>query len=847
MLTHGGSVDLLNATGRRNVIVGIMDIRYAFRMLAKTPGFTLMAVITLALGIGLNTVVFTVYESVALKPLAVRSPAEIVRIAGRYDGPPVEAFSYQEYEQFRDHSRSFASVVATSTPQTILCALPGAKPDQTQTVLARLVSTNYFEALGVNPAIGRAFGPSELAMAVVSHSFWKRRLQEDPSVVGKDLTVQGTPFVIVGVAPETFAGTGLPPQSPDLWIPLAMQPSVLPGVDWLHDRTAREFQILARRKAGVSIEQASSELDVLGRLWPPVENKQIRLRAKPATFFQTDTGEFETFGQVSAILMVAVALIMLIGCVNLVNLLLARGAARQSEIAVRLAVGASGPRIVRQLCTESGLIGVLGGAMGLLLSLWSCQWIGVSLAGALQRISNGALSLSLDLTPDWRVFAYTVVLSVLTGVAVGLWPAIRASRTDLTYALKQESTGMGGARGRRWSSRNMLLTAQVAGCLVLLAGAGLLFRGVRFARMADPGFDTKHVFMLGVNAKTLAATPASRTALLGRAMEQVQTLPEVASAAWVERPPFLGHGSTSMQSDAETRANCLFNHVSERYFETLGIPILAGRVFTKAEVERSEAVIVVSESAARQFWPGQDAIGRRILADGWFKRIVKHDSFTVIGIVKSVRSTYLSKMDSGFVYFPEAPPSSFGTLLVRTRTAPEAAFRPAFAALSAVHSNLPSQTFMLSLEQGPMEIQKLMSEAPALVASLLGLLALLLASVGVFGVVSYLVTQRTREIGVHIALGAQNRDVIRMVLGQSLRPAAWGAVIGLIGAIGLSGLLTAMVALPDVPDLTYGAGAVDPVTFLGVLAVLTMVVLAASFMPVRRATRVEPAVALRDE
>jgi len=826
-----------------------MDIRYAVRMLAKTPGFTTMAVITLALGIGLNTAVFTVYESVALKPLAVRSPGEIVRIAGRYNGQPVEAFSYAEYEQLRDHSRSFASVVATSAPQTILCMLPGDKPDQAQAVPVRLVSANYFEALGVNPAIGRAFGANELAVAVVSQSFWKRRLQEDPSVVGKQLTVQGAPFVILGVAPEGFAGTGLPPQSPDLWIPLAMQTTVLPGVDWLHDSTAREFQILARRKVGVSVEQAASELDVLGRQWPPVDNRQIRLSAKNATFFQTDGGEFETFGQVSKILMVAVTLILLIGCVNLINLLLARGAARQREIAVRLAVGASGPRIVRQLCIESGLIGVLGGGLGLLLSLWSCQWIGVSIAGALQRISNGGLSLSLDLTPDWRVFAYTAILSVLTGVAVGLWPAIRASRTDLTYTLKQESSGMGAARGLRWNSRNMLLAAQVAGCLILLAGAGLLFRGVRFARMTDPGFETKHVFMLGVNARALAATSVSRAALLRQAIERVQALPEVATAAWVERPPFLGHGSGPFESDEGTRAQCLFNSVSDRYFETLGIPILTGRAFTKAEVERDDAVAVISESAARQLWPGRDVIGRRISVERWLRQagVVKHGSFTVIGVVKSVRSTYLSKMDSGFVYFPEAPPNRFGTMLVRTRTAPEAAFRSAFAALSAVHSNLPSQTFMLSIEQGPMEIQKLMSEAPALVASLLGLLALLLASVGVFGVVSYLVTQRTREIGVHIALGAQNQDVVRMVLGQSLRPVAWGAAIGLTGAIGLSGLLTAIVALPDVPDLTYGAGPVDPVTFLGVLATLTLVVLAASFLPVRRATRVEPAVALRNE
>src|SRR5229473_1380718 len=313
-----------------------MDIRYAFRMLAKTPGFTLMAVLTLALGIGLNTVVFTVYESVALKPLAVRSPGEIVRITRPSERPNSEAFTYSEYEQLRDHARSFASMIATSTTQSFTCLLPAGTAGEAQVVPARLVSANYFGGLGVNAAIGRTFGANELAVAVVSQSFWKRRLQEDPAVVGKVLTVQGAPFIIVGVAPESFAGTGLPPQSPDLWIPISMQKTVLPGVDWLHDNTAREFQILARRRAGVNVEQAASELDVLGRQWPPLDNRQIRLSAKKATFFQTDTGEFETFGQISKILMVAVTLILLIGCVNLVNLLLARGASRQREIAVRL-------------------------------------------------------------------------------------------------------------------------------------------------------------------------------------------------------------------------------------------------------------------------------------------------------------------------------------------------------------------------------------------------------------------------------------------------------------------------------------------------------------------------------
>ena len=823
----------------------LMDIRYALRMLAKAPGFTLMAVLTLGLCIGLNTVVFTLYESVAWKPLPVRSPGEMIRVTGRYDGPSVDTFNYANYEDLRDHSRSLASVIATSTPQNVLCVLPGAKPAEAQVFNIRLVSTNYFDALGVSPAIGRAFAPGERAVAVVSNAFWKNRLNSDPAVLGKTLTINGTAFSILGVTPARFAGTGVPAQCPDLWIPISTQSAVLPGVDWLHDASARELQILARRKADLSIEQTAAELRVLGRAWPLVETKPIQLDARHATFFQTDAGEFDTFGQVAGILSVAVALILLIGCVNLINLLLARGAARRREIAVRLALGARRSRIVRQLCTESALIGVLGGMLGFLISLWACEWIRVWISGALQSVSNNALSISLDLTPDWRVFAYTSVLSVITGVMVGVWPAVKSARADLISAMKHEAAGSSALTG--WTGRNVLLGGQVTASLMLLAGAGILFRGARYSSAADAGFETRHLMLINVNPKSIAAMPSARSALMRQVVGRMQALPEVTSAAWVDRPPFLGHGSGPLMSDADIGVQCLFNPVSDRYFETLGIPFLAGRDFTRQEIERGEAVAIVSESAAQRFWPGREAIGRRISGQGWLKPALKHESFTVIGVVKSVRSTYLSKIDGPFVYLPKAPPSSQTLMLVRTRIAPEGVFRSAFAALSALHSNLPSQSFMIGLEKGPMELQKLMAEAPALVSSVLGLLALILASVGVYGVVAYLVTQRTRDIAVHIALGARNRDVIAMALKNSLMPVGAGSVLGFIGSLGLSGFLAAIVALPDVPDLTYGAGTVDPATFLGALGTLSLAVLVAALVPVRRAIRVEPTVALRAE
>jgi predicted permease len=821
----------------------MMQLRYAIRTMTRTPGFVLVAVLTLALGIGFNTAVFSLYQSVALKPLAVSKPAEIVRISGRYDGPEVDRFTFAEYERLRKETRALASVVATSAPENLICVLPDSPSAAGEVVRARLVSANYFSSLGVNPALGRSFGASDAAVAVLSHSFFTRRLHSDAGVLGRSMLVQGTAVTVVGVAAESFAGTGQPAESPDLWIPLSLQPAVMPGVDWLHNDAAAQWQLLARRAPSVSLEQASAELSVLGKSWPAVNGRLIQLRARNATFFQTDSGEFSTFGTVAGVLAIAVGMILLIGCVNLVNLLLARTAARRRELVVRLALGSGRARLIRLLLLESTLLGILGGALGLALAAWMCGWIGVAVTEALERISGGAIRIYLDLTMDWRGFAYTAVLSILTGAIVGILPAVRATRIDLNAALKQE----GGHASRLRAGRNLLLAAQVAACLILLAGAGMLFRGVWRSRDVDPGFETQHLMVMGVNAKSLAPAGAPREALVRRVIERVEELPDVVSVAWADRPPFLGHGSGPFENEQKARVSCLFNGISDRYFETLGIPLLAGRNFTALEAAQEAPLVIVSESAARRFWPGRDPIGRQVLTPPWLRKLMKHQSFTVVGVVKSVRSTYLSKVDEGFLYFPKSLPVNIGLILVRTRIAPRAVFAATHTALGGVHPNLPSQTYMVTLEEGPIAIQRMMAEAPALVASVLGLLALVLAAVGIFGVASYLVAQRTREIGIHMALGAQHRDVIVMVLGQSLRPVAWGAAIGLAGAFGAAALLRATVVMPDLPDLTYGAGAFHPATYLSVCAILAAVVVIAVFVPVRRATRVQPIEALRNE
>jgi macrolide transport system ATP-binding/permease protein len=812
-----------------------MDFRYALRMLARAPGFTAVAVLTLALRIGINTVVFTLYEAVALKPIAARAPGELLRIAGTQGTRKLDPFSWKQYEQLRGQAQSVADVLATSDLVTVA--------GRGEVLRARIVSANYFDMLGVAPALGRGFAADDRTVAVLSYDYWTKRLGGDTSALGRTIQVQNGTLQVVGVAPRRFAGTGLPPRMPDLWVPAAAQATVLPGVDWMRDENARGFQLLARRKAAVRVEQAAAELDVIGRQWPLVDGKPAKLTARAATFFQAESGEFETFADVCLVLVVAVGLILLIGSVNLVNLLLARNVVREREFAIRLAVGASRWRVARLLTTESMLTGLGGGALGLIVSLWACEWIRGAIVNGVERITAGALGVHLDITPDWRVFAYTLSISIATGMAIGIWPALRASRQDLGGALK---LGFAGGRGGR-RRRNVLIAAQVAACLILLAAAGLLLRGVWASRDVVTGFDDGHVMIVNLNANAMASTDAARTELLRRAMERIRAVPGVTSVAWGERGPYLGHGIAGFRNERGAEIACLFNLVSESYLEAVGIPLVAGRTFTPDEAERKAPVVIVSDVAARQAWPGQDPIGHTVSGIDWLKRETPHTSFTVIGVAKGVRSTYLSKPDEAYLYFPKGAAAGYGGFVLRRQASAEAVKRGTMEELGKLNPNLPSQTFMAEVDGAPMQIQRLMAQAPAAVAFGLGVAALLLAAVGIFGLVSQLVAQRTKEIAIRVSLGAQNRDVMRMVLRQTLRPVVVGSVAGLAGVIGISALLQAMVRVPEMPDLTYGAGAFGPLPLAGAMAVLTAAVLAASIVPLRKATRITPAEALRNE
>jgi predicted permease len=815
----------------------LQDARYALRSLKKNPGFTAVVVFTLSLSIALNTVVFSLYSALTLRPLPVRAAKEIVRLNADPRSPHAP-FTAAEFEALQTGLHSVNAVIATSPLQVVFAGAAGTTERQRPTAV-QLVSMNFFAALGVPARLGRTFTDEDTAAAVMSYDAWQREFNGDAAILGHVIRLQGVSVTIIGVAPPSFGGV-TPPAVPDFWLPMAVQPQLLPRVDWLRDPTVRIWELLARRQPGVTTEQVAAEVQVVARSWlPQADGKPLLTAVRAATYFELHGPEVQGVGLV---LLLAVGLILLVGGVNVVNLIAARNTAREHEIAIRLAVGASRGRIVRQLCTESVILGLLGGAGALLVAWWACALLHVWTQNVLREMSHGTWSVFIDLTPDARVFAYAVLVSLATGVLVGLRPAWRAASTDIDGALKlQALRSTGGPRGRR----HVLLTIQVAASMLLLGGAGLLLRGAARAIGTEPGFDAKHLLTIAAwsNLQTIARSPAEQQLRARQIEAELRRLPDVASVASTDRLPFVGHSITPFITDENRFVNnCVSMRVDADYFATLGLLLVAGRGFTADEVASKAPVVIITESTAQHLWPGADPLGRRIAP--FRGRGVQTEQATVIGVLQDARFTLLSKTDPIDLFFPQ-PASALW--LVRTRGAPQAAVPSVLAALRTVDPALPSQTDVGTMEDGPMHFQRLMAQVPAMFASLLGTIALVLAEVGIHGVVSFVVARRTREIGVRLALGATKSDVVNLILRQTLRPAAWGAALGALGAVAIAVLLTRLVLNPEFPDLTYGAGAFPTITLVGVAGFLTLVILIAAYIPARRAAKVDPVIALRAE
>src|SRR5262245_3245854 len=708
-------------------------------------------------------------------------------------------------------------------------------------------------------ALGRGFLPEEdrtpgtHPVMVLSYGFWLQRFNSDPDIIGKSIKLSGQSYTVVGVATSDFIGTE--PDAPQYWVPLMMRDQVLQAGRWRHkswltDRNGDVFVLTGRLRPGVSREQAQAEMNViaqqLARTYPDRNRKtQIKL-ASGAAFV-----EINEYMPLLVPLLLAVGMILMIACANVANLLLARAATRQKEIAVRVAMGASRWRLIRQLLTESVLLSALGGLAGLLISIWTLSALYPVVMARLPLPRTMIESFALNLDPDYRIFGFALLVSVVAGIVAGLAPALQASWPNLTSALKDEGSTFGSHLSQS-RLRNGLIVVQIAVCLTLLVGAGLLVRNLRKVQSIDTGLETVNVFTILAGLQSPQKDASRDTEIRRRLAARLRALPGVNAVSQAERQPLSGRPSSTritlpgqaQENDRPLQAS--YNFVSPEYFETLGIHLRRGRIFTEQEVLAQAPVVVISEATAYRFWPHEEAIGKFIgiaavlppNENSPATNAAPLPQFEVIGIVRDTRSGWVWEKDEAFLYVPLYTSHQQRTsdyVLVRTEGDPRNVMAAVRDEAAGVDPNL---SVIMRRVNDSLAMQMTPFQALAQISGALGLLALLLASVGLYGVMSFVVTQRTHEIGVRIALGARRTDVIRLFLKQGLRLISIGIFFGLLGGAAISRLLIAVLV-----DLSP----FDPLAFGGVAVLLILIGLLACWIPARRATRVDPMVALRCE
>ena len=805
----------------------LQDIRFGIRQLLKKPGFAALAIISMALGIGANTSIFSLIDTVLLRPLPVHEPAQLRQVYGTlHNGADITLQSYPNYKDYRDRNTVMSGMMAY---RIVVSSLSHAGTNQR--VWGYLVSGNYFDVLGVKPVLGRAFLPEEdqtpgsHPVAVLSHGCWERRFGSDPAIVGQTVQFNGQPFTVIGVAPKGFIGTEVA-YAPEMFVPITMAAAMDPGAKWLESRTSDNLWIVGRLKPGMSEAQAEAGLQTLtaqlAQEYPENAGRGVLLM-EPGLFLPEIRNSVFGF---AGVLFAVGGLVLLLACVNLANLLLARATERRKEIAVRLAVGASRSRLVRQLLTESVLISVAGGAAG------------VALAAFINRVVRGIqlptdISLLFDLRLDWRVLTFTLVLSVATGILFSLIPALQSSKPQLVPALKDEAAMAGFRRSRL---RNALVVAQVSLSIVLLLCAGLIVRSLQAAQQMRPGFNPENAVALSFSVVLQGYDEARGRAFYKQVLERAAALPQVQSVALTDNLPLgLNYNSSTVYiegAEAVGKSNLPLAvpfAASPGYFDAMGIP-LRGRDFRMDEDKREDRVAIVNETFARRFYPGQDAIGKRFNWSG-------PDSpfFEITGVVPDGKYNSLGENPKPAVYLPLF--RDYGasvTLIARTRGNPATAL----AALRAEVQKLDPQLAIYNTKtlSEHMGVSLFPPRMAAIALGSFGVLALILAAVGIYGVMSHVVAGRTREIGLRMALGAQLSDVRRLIVRQGMMLAIIGSAIGLAIAFGGAQMLK---------SLLYGVSATDPVTFGGVALVLLGVALFACWIPARRAAQVDPMVALR--
>jgi predicted permease len=808
------------------------DVRYSLRMIAKAPGYAAIAVLTLALGIGANTTIFSWINSTLLNPIpGLASPNEVVALSlGRGTDNPFP-FTYPDFEAMRDGQQSFVGITSANIAPMSLTGK--GKPER---VWGMVASANYFDLLGVRPILGRGFLPEEdtkpggAPVAVISYRLWQTHFGANPDVVGQTLEINQHPYTIVGVTPAVFQGsqTGL---RSEIWIPIMMEEQLLPQGDLIHDHHYFWLTALGRLKPGVRPEQAQEEMTLRlkreAKNYPEEHKGHDSVSVYP--LWRNPFGANQLLSTLLPMLMTIAGLVLLLACANVANLMLVRSVARRREIAIRLSLGANRWRLVRQLLVESLILAFAGGLVAFALTFWT--------AGTFMKfVPKTDFPISLGMRVDHTVLLATMVISVLTGMIFGILPALRASG-EAPIAVLKEDTGSASGGMRKARLASSLVVAQIALSLLLLICAGLFIRSFMSAQQINPGFNAHNVLIATYDLFTGGYSEASGVEFDRQLVAKLEAQPGIQSVALSSRVPLgFGGGSTAVSpegyvSQANESMETQVAIVTPNYFQTLQIPLVKGRDFTPQDTKSSQRVVIVSETFVNRYWPNQEALGKQLNSD------LTHEWFTVVGVARDSKVNGLNEKPTPFLYLPQYQVYR-ATMIVLARTIgdPLAAGKTVEKAIHELNAVLV--VFDITTLDLREQIASFGQRVAGTFVGAFGLLALVLAAVGIYGVTSYTTRQRTHEIGIRMTLGASKRDVVRLVLGHGLRLTLIGVVLGLAASFALTRFLT---------SLLLGVTSTDALTFSSVAILLCAVALFACFIPARRAMRVDPMVALRYE